>query len=280
MDQTPESSLEGRLLSADGGTASSRWLGDRIFNAAWAYDLAFGWDVSPEVATVLSIARPRAGGRVLVPACGTGRFALAFAERGFWVDASDINPEMLAVAAERRPHANVTYSLRDMAQSQDDAVADCDAAVTVCNSFRYILDESEVDGHLGFVRSRLRPGACYVAELALNVGDGRLVGGNVRWTVSYERWRAIASWTVIALIPPTATEFAEIRIEGADGSVHEFGEFQPQRLWTWDALTDVARRNGFDVVGAFLFGGRAAPRPTEPGRYYVALRRHLDEGRT
>jgi SAM-dependent methyltransferase len=205
-----------------------------------------------------------------------GRFALAFGTRGYVVEASDINPEMLAFGAKRRAHGKVTYALRDMTEPQDDAAADCDAAVTVCNSFRYILDDRELDGHLAFVRRRLRPGARYVTELALNVADPRLIGEKVQWSVSYERWVARASWTLLALTPPTSMELAEIRIEGADGSLHELREFQPQRLWTWDALAALARRNRFDVEGAFFIGGRAASSPTDPGRYYVALRRHGD----
>src|SRR5262245_34535335 len=140
-------------------TSSERWTRDQVFNAAWAYDLAFGWDVEPELDVVLGLAhldeRVAAGSRVLLPACGTGRYAEALAERGFRADASDINPEMLSLARRERGHALVSYSLADMTRPFAGAQGDCAAAFTFCNSFRYILDDVAARGHLEAVRGRL-----------------------------------------------------------------------------------------------------------------------------
>ncbi len=260
----------------DPSHASSRWETDRIFNAAWAYDLAFSWDPRSELEILLAASELRPGARVLVPACGTGRIAFALAERGFRVEASDINRSMLGFARTRRAHVNLTYSEADMTKTLGDQGADCDAALSVCNSFRYLLSEADVANHLRCVRTRLNPGARYVVDLALNCDDSRLLGLPNGWTLERDGVKATARWTLTALTPPFSIETAEIDVETADGGRHRFCEEQPQRLWSWDGLRVAARRAELDVVGARTVDGSVADDPTRPGRYYVALARPED----
>ena len=257
----------------DPSLASSRWENDQIFNAAWAYDVAFSWDLRSELEVLIAAGELDAGARVLVPACGTGRIAFALAERGFRVEASDINSSMLGFARERRPHANLTYSVADMTKSLGDRRANCDAALIVCNSFRYLLDEAEISHHLRCVRERLKPGARYVVDLALNCDDSGLLGRPNCWTLERDGAKATARWTVTALTPPLSVEVAEIDVETADGDQRRFCEAQPQRLWSWDGLGVAARAAGLDVVGAREVDGSLAAEPTRAGRYYVVLRR-------
>jgi SAM-dependent methyltransferase len=257
--------------------SSTRWADDRLFNAAWAYDLAFAWDIQRELDTLIRIARldTDTGARVLLPACGTGRFAAAMAQRGFVVDASDINPEMLAWARERHSHANVSYTLGDMTQPLGRSERDCVAAFSLCNSFRYILEERAVASHLRAVLTRLRPGGVYVIELALNpVADD--VGLSNRWALQYPSCRVEACWTLASLTPPTSLEIAEIRIEHGENT-HEFREEQPQRVWSHDQLVDAVELAGFAVQGIHELSGRRATDPARPDRYYVALRRPDDQ---
>ena len=255
-------------------TSSLRWAHDRVFNSAWAYDLAFAWDVGPEldVATALAAVSPLSGQPLLVPACGTGRHVIRLAERGFRVDASDINPEMLALARRERAHPHVTYSIADMTLRLGEGEGDCQGAFTFCNSFRYILEEQAVAGHLEAVRRRLRPGGVYVIELALNP-QGTGTGGRQRWAAVYEDRRVVATWTILQITPPTSLEQAEIRVEEPNGVVHAFAEEQPQRLWTFDQLVGAAGRAGFALDQVAELDGTPAPDPGRPGRYYVALRR-------
>lgn len=254
-------------------TLLHRWEDDRVFNAAWAYDLAFAWDVGRELDLVLGLAAlDGASGRLLIPACGTGRHAVALAERGFEVEASDINPAMLARARAVRSHARVRYELADMTRPLGSRAGDCDAVFTFCNSFRYILDAVGVAGHLAAVRDRLRPGGCYVLELALNQ-RADAVGKRVRWIARHEGCEAHACWRLESLSPPTSIEVAEIRIVEQSGAVHEFVERQPQRVWTRVALEDFATAAGFVVRAVVDARGAPLVRPDEPARVYAALQR-------
>lgn len=247
-----------------------------MFNAAWAYDLAFAWDVGPELDVVLQLAgladRRGAGGHVLVPACGTGRHAVALAERGFRVEASDVNSAMLARARAVRPHPRVDYAVADMTEPLGAGAGDCDAVFTFCNSFRYILDADGVAGHLRAVRDRLRPGARYVLELVLN-HRASAVGRRVRWIAQHDDCEVHACWTLRSVCPPTSIELAEIRVIDRDGAIHEFVDEQPQRLWTRAGLEAFAHAAGLEVAAVVDLAGRPIAERDAPVRVYAVLER-------
>jgi SAM-dependent methyltransferase len=254
--------------------SSARWAQDRLFTAAWAYDLAFAWDLRAELDVLVHLAglAHHDHPRVLVPACGTGRYALALAHRGCVVDASDINPAMVSLAEARRRHADVRYVVADMTRPLGEAQKDCDAAFTLCNAFRYVLGDDEIAGHLRAIHARLRPGGRYVIELALNA-DPREVGQSCTWTVYHPRCQVTATWTLASLDPPTSMELASIRVDTTDGDVFVFREEQPQRLWTARALAEAAAAAGLELAGVHTTAGQLVADPIRPARYYVVLAR-------
>lgn len=258
-------------------TSSRRWAEDRIFSAAWAFDLAFAWDVAPEVDTALAVAGLRTAdaevGALLLPACGTGRYALDLAERGYVVDASDINPGMIARANEERAHHRVRYTLADMTKPLGAEEGDCAAAFTFCNSFRYVLEDAEIDGHLAAVHRRLRRGGVYVIQLGLNM-EAKKLGPVASWLVQHEDGtQAKATWSLEESDPPRSLEIARICVTHPNGATSDFVERQPQRLWSPATLEATATRAGFMPHGIFSLDGSLASDRARPGRYYVALRR-------
>ena len=248
---------------------SERWSADEIFCDARAYDLAFAWDVSRELDVVLAIANVRsADGPLLLPACGTGRYALALAERGFDVDGSDINDGMLAIARSR-PHPRARYVNADMTRSLGDRTYA--AAFTFTNSFRYILDEDDVAAHFREMHARLRSGATYVIDLGLTMGH-KAHGAGARWTVRYDDCVVRATGSLVAVTPPLSLERARIVVENVDGTTNEVTSDQPQRVWSLATLTSAAEAAGFRVRAHRTNGCLAAP-PVGDGRFYVALDR-------
>ena len=68
----------------------------------------------PELIRVLRETPPAANQRVLVPGCGRGHDALAWAEAGHQVTAVDISPTALALATQSNPHPNITWLEADL----------------------------------------------------------------------------------------------------------------------------------------------------------------------
>ncbi len=263
------------MTNVEVDTRASRWNHDAVFSSAWAYDLAFAWDAAPEIRVVLGLAQLATGegSHLLLPACGTGRYAHALAQLGFHVSASDINEEMLALARAERSHPRVSYAMADMTRRLPGEEL-FDAAFTFNNSFRYILDEADVRGHLEAVYQRLRPGAAYVIDLGLTRADDPC-GQGARWTVRHGDRIVRASWTLQSVAPPLSLELARIVVEEPDGAVHEVVAEQPQRIWSFTALAALASSVGFRVSGAHRRNGATAPDPSRSGRYYVVLVRPL-----
>ena len=75
------------------------------------YDTIYATKPYADEARFVARARRRGGRRLLDVACGTGRHALAFADLGYDVTASDLNDELLAWVV-RRP-ATASASCRE-----------------------------------------------------------------------------------------------------------------------------------------------------------------------
>jgi ubiquinone/menaquinone biosynthesis C-methylase UbiE len=96
---------------------------------AWAYDLLVPRPVVDECAGMAAwLARRgvRPGAAVLDAGCGTGRYAVELARRGFVVTAVDRSPELLAEAAARARAADrpITLAEADLGASSRAAVLD------------------------------------------------------------------------------------------------------------------------------------------------------------
>jgi SAM-dependent methyltransferase len=151
------------------------------------YDAVYS-DTTGEEARFLSDVFARYGpgrvGKVLEPACGTGRIVHALARRGHEVTGFDVNEKMLAVARRRAARCGARILAMDMAGF---AIGDrFDAACCGVSSFRHLASEGAAVGHLRCVADHLEPGGVYVLGLHLTeYGDRgfrheRLVGTSGR----------------------------------------------------------------------------------------------------
>ncbi len=74
------------------------------------YDIAFSWDLEPEIDVFERIFERHVPGRVervLEPACGTGRFLRALPRRGYRVTGYDAEPAMVDYARRSVREAGV-----------------------------------------------------------------------------------------------------------------------------------------------------------------------------
>jgi SAM-dependent methyltransferase len=84
---------------------------------AWAYDLLNDRPIVEECAHIASTIADRglpSGARVLDAGCGTGRYAVELARRGFRVTGLDASHDLLAVARQRPGAAAVAFLLADL----------------------------------------------------------------------------------------------------------------------------------------------------------------------
>jgi SAM-dependent methyltransferase len=105
-----------------------------------------------------------AGGKVLDLACGTGRHAIAMAERGFAVTGVDFNPRYLALAEEAAGRAGVSVvwtqsDMRELAFTRA-----FDAAYSFFTSFGYYTDDENERVLVNIARA-LAPGGRFLIDV-------------------------------------------------------------------------------------------------------------------
>src|SRR5262249_17840060 len=162
------------------GLATARAAMDRFYEDAAslfvrAYDAFYvgGAPIAGDVAFYDRLAR-ETGGPVLELACGTGRIALALAEKGLDITGVDISDGMLTVA--RRKAAGRTALVRDRLALINQDMSELDLgrrfgfAFVPARSFQHLLTIDRQRKSLQAIRRHLEP----TGRLALHLFDPRL----------------------------------------------------------------------------------------------------------
>lgn len=142
----------------------------RLYDYPAYYDLLFGFDWKAEsdfLEAIFAQHGPRRIGRVLEPACGTGRLLLRLGRRGLRVDGLDLNPAAIEYCNRRmaRHHLPGRGWVADMTHFQ--TPRKYDAAFNLMNSFRHVLTPRGAAAHLQCVAASLKSGGIYVLGLHL-----------------------------------------------------------------------------------------------------------------
>lgn len=219
-------------------------------NYAGCYDLLNrGKDYGAEAAWVDAFLRQpdQPAGKLLDIGCGTGRHALAFAQRGWTVEGVDAAPAMVARAQAGAVGAAARFSVGTAATFSLGRTFD--AAVSLFHVVSYQAETGEAAAMFRNVRRHLRPGAPFVFDFWHT--------GGVRSDPPSLRVRRAQDDTirVVRIAEPTHRE-AENRVdvqyelfveEVATGLIRRFVERHALRYFDVPELTGLLRENGFRV---------------------------------
>jgi SAM-dependent methyltransferase len=134
---------------------------------AWAYDLLFDEDVAPFVGAVtetLPTHGVQRGSRILDAGCGTGRYAVELARRGFIVEGVDASPELVAYARQHNvpDGMSVGLSIGDLRNLSASKSFDAVICRGVLND---ILDEQDRQAVVERLASSLRTAGVLVLDV-------------------------------------------------------------------------------------------------------------------
>jgi SAM-dependent methyltransferase len=186
------------------------------------------------------------GGRLLELACGTGRHALELAAAGYRVTATDISPDMLAVA-RRRPHpggAELQFVEADM-RSAALGEAAFDGAVCFFDSIGYVQTNDAIVETFRNTRRLLRPGGVMIFEFwhaaaMLRGFDPTRVR---RWQLDGSEIVRISETTLD--VPRQVAHVAfEIIERDAAGAVRSFREVQTNRYFLVQEMAALVAMGG------------------------------------
>jgi SAM-dependent methyltransferase len=147
------------------------------------YDRFVDWPerLKHELPFLLSQLREAGARRVLDAACGTGRHAIALAERGFEVAGADASAAMIARASANARESDVRAEFKQVGFGSFAATfghGAFDAIVCLGNSLPHVLDPVHLARALSDFAVCLRPGGVLIIQ---NRNFDAILAGHARW---------------------------------------------------------------------------------------------------
>ncbi|MDP2872557.1 MAG: class I SAM-dependent methyltransferase [Bacillota bacterium] len=174
----------------------------RLYDEPRYYDIAFGWDISPEadfLERVFSDLAAHEVRSVLDLACGTGRFALELARRGYLAAGLDLSRDMLSYARQKAVEHGLSVELFLKDMSDFALYRTFDAAICMTGSIYYLHTIESLVEHLRRVATHLVQGGLYVMDVPLALPDSG-VPPVQEWTAERDRVRVATRWELLG--PP------------------------------------------------------------------------------
>lgn len=148
------------------------------------YDIVFDPDTPLEADFLEDVhatySTSRRHGRVLEPACGSGRLLAEFARRGWSATGFDLNERMLDHARARPVHGGRPIEVFAARMESFEPCPPCDFAFCLLSTFKYILTGRGAAAHLRRVAASLARGGLYVVGIHLT--------DYTRRNIDHERW--------------------------------------------------------------------------------------------
>lgn len=255
-----------------------QWMSDQIFHNPSLYDTAFSWDLTQEVQFFKNQIIGRPEQEILVPACGTGRYAFALAKEGHSITALDIHSEMLHFAWTHRFHPRIQYLLGDMTEMSLLENECFDGVFLLNNSLRYILNQEKTRLHFKEVNRVLKNNGCYLVEIGLN-DNNSLRGASQSWSLKHGEINVQARWTLADLDSPFAIDLVEISLKTPSGCQY-LREMQPQLTWSFQNLCSELEKAGFELTAVFNafreWIANTSKILRQPGKYYLKFEKRRD----
>ena len=191
--------------------------------------------------------------RLLEPACGSGRFILELASRGYETVGFDLSEPALQYLRQRlkRRGLRAKIYLADMADFR--VGKPVDAAFCTVSTFRHLLTDRAACDHLKCVARALRPGGIYIVGLH-PYSSGTRTPYTQKWIA--HRGRTEVAATLRALRIDRHRRLEKLRIELAVREArnkfrlrHEFY----YRTYTLKQFQQLLRTSGFELCGMYDF---------------------------
>lgn len=239
------------------------------YDRAELYDIAFSWDIEPELVFLGDIWQRYAAGplsRIYEPFCGTGRLIVPLAEQGVECVGVDLSQAMLACLNRRVADRDLPLTVTQSDVCDFRCRPPVDLVVTLIDSFRHLVTEAAAADALRAFHASLRPQGLLIVGLQIGEAPIALDEHNA-WEM--ERDGIVVETAVFSLRQPgpeSGTELMRSVLFATypDGRTEEIVSDEPMRLYTRESLIKLAEDNGpFEFLAAFDYHELNAAQPTE-----------------
>ena len=224
-------------------------MSEELYTLPLYYDIAFSWDIEPEIEWFGRLFQERVPfpvRNILEPACGTGRFLTTLPKHGYRVTGYDLSDEMLDYArgrieAEGTSDA-VTLVKADMATAT--FPREFDAALNSINSLCYLLEDDDIVSHFRHTGEALKPGGIYIVHISC-AHDGPLDSEGSIWEMERDGVRVKTKWRAEREDREARRSYQTCTMEIDDqGEKRLLVDRRALRLWIYEDLKKLVDRSG------------------------------------
>ena len=203
-------------------------------------------------------------GLVLDIGCGTGAMTRYLDAHGYDMTGIDVSEEMLTIAKEKSS-PDILYLLQDMREFE--LYGTMRAAVSICDSMNYILEEDDLLQVFSLVNNYLDPGGIFIFDLNTVYKYQEILGEQ---TIAEDREECSFIWDNFYDEEEMINEY-DLTLFIKEGELfRKFEETHYQRCYSLEEVKEAAKEAGMEFVAAYDAFTREPVRADSERIYIIA----------
>ena len=182
-------------------------------------------------------------GLVLDIGCGTGAMTRYLDAHGYDMTGIDVSEEMLTIAKEKSS-PDILYLLQDMREFE--LYGTMRAAVSICDSMNYILEEDDLLQVFSLVNNYLDPGGIFIFDLNTVYKYQEILGEQ---TIAEDREECSFIWDNFYDEEERINEYQlSLFIQNEQGTYNKYEELHLQKAYEQEEVVSFLYEAGFSSV--------------------------------
>lgn len=204
-------------------------------------------------------------GLVLDMGCGTGAMTRYLDAHGYDMTGIDVSEEMLTIAKEKSS-PDILYLLQDMREFE--LYGTMRAAVSICDSMNYILEEDDLLQVFSLVNNYLDPGGIFIFDLNTVYKYQEILGEQ---TIAEDREECSFIWDNFYDEEEMINEYDLTVFVQEEGDLfRRYCETHYQRAYSLETVRALIEKAGMEVLAIYDAFTYNKPKPDSERVYFVA----------
>ena len=204
-------------------------------------------------------------GLVLDMGCGTGAMTRYLDAHGYDMTGIDVSEEMLTIAKEKSS-PDILYLLQDMREFE--LYGTMRAAVSICDSMNYILEEDDLLRVFSLVNNYLDPGGIFIFDLNTVYKYQEILGEK---TIAEDREECSFIWDNFYDEEEMINEYDLTVFVQEEGDLfRRYCETHYQRAYSLETVRALIEKAGMEVLAIYDAFTYNKPKPDSERVYFVA----------
>lgn len=200
--------------------------------------------------------------------CGTGNVTEILSKAGYDMIGIDNSEEMLSIAMEKNKDESILYLLQDMREFE--LYGTIKAAVSICDSMNYVLEEDELVEVFKLVNNYLEKDGVFIFDLNTKYKYENILADN---TIAETREEGSFIWENYYYEEEEINEYQlSLFIQEPDQKelFRKYTEIHYQRAYSIETIKELLKKAGMKFVAAYDAFTKEAPKADSERVYIIA----------